>query len=361
MNRFGITRLNILILQLQKPTTCTNRKNMEPRKIKLYIDLPFCLVFLPLIIALVPVERWIVKYPFFAITLILFLYCVYFFIRGINIPQMVMKQRYLKLALAITVLAVTAYAVSKFPFPKDYVPMYDSIPNLHKIRRAQTVWLLFLVVSGFSLSTSLLIELIRQLIVKKEIEAQKNKAELSMYKAQINPHFLFNTLNTLYGLTICKADNAEDAFVKFIDIMRYTYSQVKLEKVSMGDEIRYINDYISLQSLRLNDHTTVKWHHSIDDNDVTIPPMLLITFVENAFKYGTSSSKNSIIDIRASLVHRKFKFEVSNSIMRTNDDNERPVGLENCKARLELLYPDCHTLSINKDNDVFSVTLNIDL
>lgn len=329
--------------------------------IKLYIDLLFCCVFLPLIIALVPVETWIEKYTSFAVTLVLFLYCVYFVIRAVNIPQLVMRRKIFKVAGIIGLLLVAAFLLSHFPYPDNIPPVMTRYPKLHEHLRSQTVWFMFLVVSGYSLSISLLLELFRQIIVKKEIEEQKNKVELSLYKAQINPHFMFNTLNTLYGLTISKSDRAEDAFVKFIEILKYTYTQVNLDMIPIGNEIKYIEDYISLQLLRLNSHTKVSWEYEIEDESVLIPPMILITFVENAFKYGSSSTKDCNIAIKAELKDRKLSFSVQNRIMRDNSESEMSVGLNNCNARLNLIYPERHILSVCECSGMFNVLLKIKL
>lgn len=331
---------------------------MNQQKVKRYIDLLFCCVFLPLIIALVPVDKWILKYPSFAITFILFLYCVYFTIRAVNLPQLVMQRKFSKAACAVAALLLAAFLMSKFPYPDNLSTLS---PAFRARLRAQTVWFMFLTVSGYGLSISLLIELFRQMLVKKEIEEQKNRTELSLYKAQINPHFMFNTLNTLYGLTISKSDKAEDAFVKFIEIMKYTYTQVNLDMIPIGSEIRYIQDYIALQQLRLNSHTSVKWEYDIDNDDVPIPPMILITFVENAFKYGSSSSRDCDIVINAALKRRELTFTVNNRIMRDKTGNENSVGIDNCRARLQMIYPGRHQLTAGENNGMFNVMLKIKL
>mgnify|MGYP000603399381 CR=1 FL=1 len=98
----------------------------------------------------------------------------------------------------------------------------------------------------------------RQILSKQEIEAEKNKAELALYKAQINPHFLFNTLNALYGLVLTKSDKTESAFIKFSNILKYMYAQTTSDLISISNEVEYIRQYVDLQSLRLNKHT--KWY-----------------------------------------------------------------------------------------------------
>lgn len=334
---------------------------MDSKKIKLYIDLLFCCVFLPLIIALVPVEKWMEKYTSFAVTLILFLYCIYFAIRLANIPQLVMRRKFVKVAIIVAVMLVAAFLLSQFPYPDDAMPILSNHPGLHEHLRAQTVWFMFLVVSGYGLSTSLLLELFRQILVKKDFEEKKNKAELSLYKAQINPHFMFNTLNTLYGLAISKSDRTEDAFIKFIEILKYTYTQVSLELIPIGNEIKYIHDYIALQLLRLNSHTSVVWEYDIDDDTIQIPPMILITFVENAFKYGSSSTRDCKIQIDATLKNKYLRFSVTNNIMKEKCENEISIGLANCRARLNMLYPDRHTLLIEEKDNMYCISLDIDL
>ena len=122
--------------------------------------------------------------------------------------------------------------------------------------------------------------------VQTGIEAEKNRAELALYKAQINPHFLFNTLNALYGLVLTKSDKTESAFIKFSNILKYMYAQTTMETISINNEVEYIRQYVDLQSLRLNKHTQVVFETQIDDEHAKIPPMILITFVENTFKYG---------------------------------------------------------------------------
>lgn len=333
---------------------------MNEKKITLWIDLFFCCVFLPLIITLIPVEKWIDKYTSFAVILIIYLYGEYFLIRSVNIPKLAMRKKYMSVLGVSLIIILLTYAISKFPFPSN-TPVDPLRPHMHIYLRAQTVWFMSLVVCGYSLSISLLLELIRQIMVKKDIETQRDKAQLSLYKAQINPHFMFNTLNTLYGLTVSKSDNAEDAFVKFIEILKYTYTQVDADMIPVSDEIKYINDYIALQRLRLNSHTVVKWDYSIDNDKILIPPMLLITFVENAFKYGCSSTRNCLIDMYAQLDNGVMSFKVSNNIMIANGKEDISEGIANCRARLALSYPDRHSLDIREIDGRYYVELMIEL
>lgn len=331
---------------------------MNEKKITLWIDLFFCCVFLPLIIALVPVDKWLEMYKPFTLSLIIFLYLEYFLIRMVNIPQKVMRRKYIQSISVIVLILIGTYALSNFPYP-DNIGLDNT--KVHRHIRGLAVWFMSLVVCGYSLSISLLLELVRQIIIKKDIESQRDKAQLSLYKAQINPHFMFNTLNTLYGLTVSKSDNAEDAFIKFIEILKYTYTQVDADMIPISDEIKYINDYIALQQLRLNSHTVVEWNYSIDNDMTLIPPMLLITFVENAFKYGSSSTRDCVINIYARLEDGTLSFLVTNNIMIEAEKDDTSVGLNNCRTRLALAYPGKHSLVTRKKDGVYSVSLMIEL
>ena len=224
--------------------------------------------------------------------------------------------------------------------------------------RAQTVWFFFLVVTGFSLSIELIFELFRQILSKQEIEAEKNKAELALYKAQI---FLFNTLNALYGLVLTKSDKTESDFIKFSNILKYMYAQTTSDLISISNEVEYIRQYVDLQSLRLNKHTQVVFETQIDDEHAKIPPMILITFVENSFKYGVSSDTDCTIFIRIIVKEGQLIFETENMIMKENHQNPHAIGIDNCRKRLELLYPNRFVLLTKEENGYFKTYLNIQL
>lgn len=138
--------------------------------------------------------------------------------------------------------------------------------------------------AAFSFAVGTLAELYRRTIERQAAEHEQRKAELALYKVQINPHFLFNTLNTLYGLMLTDVARAETAFMQFMDMTKYMYTNADKDRVPLRSEIDYIRQYIELQKNRMNDHTHV--HLSIESRngcpDAMIAPMILITFVENA-------------------------------------------------------------------------------
>ena len=259
------------------------------------------------------------------------------------------------------ILVIITLLLTQFPYPPEPNKLD---PLIHKARqhlRSQTVWFFFLVVTGFSLSIELIFELFRQILSKQEIEAEKNRAELALYKAQINPHFLFNTLNALYGLVLTKSDKTESAFIKFSNILKYMYAQTTMETISINNEVEYIRQYVDLQSLRLNKHTQVVFETQIDDEHAKIPPMILITFVENTFKYGVSSDVDCLILIRITVKKGELLFETENTVMKVNHANPHAIGIENCRKRLELLYPNRFTLIMKEENRQFKIRLSIQL
>ena len=133
--------------------------------------------------------------------------------------------------------------------------------------------------------------------------------------------------------------------------------------VTIDDEINYINNYIDLQLIRLNDHTRVRRVFSVDKDDERIPPMIFLTFVENAFKYGASSSRDCDIVIRLHLSDGVLVFETRNMIVKHSDEfrKDMPVGLDNCRSRLSALYVDDYSLNITEEDGVFNVKLKINL
>ena len=332
---------------------------MKPSKIRLYVDLFFCIVFLPSIMTLIPVAKWLTRYPVFLITLVLFLYAMYFAIQAMNVPQKVMQRKWWQIVIFGAVIALIAYIIAHIPYPTEPALCKEPV-GIYYRRRIQTVWFLFLVINGYSLSVSLLLELYKQSLLKKELENQKKSAEIALYQAQINPHFFFNTMNTLYGLVVSKSDKAENAFVRFIELLKYTYTLVNTELISLERELDYIKNYIELQKLRLNSHTHVFFSANVENVDLRIPPMLLITFVENAFKYGVSSTRDSEIKIEIFQKDDFLDFSCVNDIIRRNEDKEQQsMGIQNTRTRLELLYTDGYSLESKEHEGKFIVKLKL--
>lgn len=221
---------------------------------------------------------------------------------------------------------------------------------------------LILFLTVWSLSTAICIVRQWQITQQKAIKAETEKAnaELSFLKAQINPHFLFNTLNNLYTLAITKNEKTAESIMKFSNIMRYVTDELASDMVPLQNEIDCIHDYIDLQQLRLNDKTKVDLDVSGDCSQKNIAPLLLMTFVENVFKYGVSSRESSEIIIRIISKEESIFFFCQNKIFNTPGNVERTgIGIRNVKKRLEYLYPDRHSLNINQRNGLYTVELTL--
>lgn len=210
------------------------------------------------------------------------------------------------------------------------------------------------------LALSILLRLREQL---KRIEKEKTNAELFYLKAQINPHFLFNTLNSIYSLAIQKNEQTANSIVKLSEMMRYVLSDSDTHFVSLEKELNYISNYIELQRMRLTSNVELHFDLKGDFNNKKIAPLIIIPFIENAFKHGVNSEENSKIEISIITMDTTVKLVVKNNCVTTNNNtlNKSGLGIENTKKRLALLYPESHTLAIEKSNNIFSVTLVLNI
>jgi two-component system LytT family sensor kinase len=191
-------------------------------------------------------------------------------------------------------------------------------------------------------------------------EAEKASAELSFLKAQINPHFLFNTLNNIYSLAVSNNPNTAESIMKLSNIMRYVTDDVTEDFVSLQSEVACIEDYIDLQRLRLGSKTEVNFNITGIIEQQKIAPLLLMTFVENVFKYGVSKQHESAIDINLRVANNTIIFMCVNLVFERKENIERTgIGIANTKKRLEQLYPGRHILNINNHNNQFRVVLTL--
>ncbi|GHB61582.1 histidine kinase [Persicitalea jodogahamensis] len=193
-----------------------------------------------------------------------------------------------------------------------------------------------------------------------QAEADKARAELSSLKAQINPHFLFNTLNTIYTLARLNHPACTESIMKLSNIMRYVSDEVREDFVLLEDEVACLRHYIELQELRLSKKTTVKFETSGDLAHQQIPPLILMTLVENIFKHGVSNREASVIEIKVVAETGKVLFYSKNRIFQNTPESGRTgIGLDNVRKRLEHIYPDRHLLRIDDDERFFIVNLEV--
>lgn len=195
----------------------------------------------------------------------------------------------------------------------------------------------------------------------EQTREEKLSAEINYLRSQINPHFIFNSLNNIYALAIEKSDATADAVVKLSSIMRYVMAEANKEMVSLEREIEYIRNYIDLQKLRFGDDIQIIFNAVGAFHTKKIAPLLLISFIENAFKYGVNAEEETEIKIDISLIDSEFTMKVYNKIVlnHLSEEQKNGIGLENTINRLKLIYGEDHFLRIEHNENNFFVNLKI--
>jgi sensor histidine kinase YesM len=201
---------------------------------------------------------------------------------------------------------------------------------------------------------------VRLLEYNKHIVEEKSATEVKFLKAQLNPHFMFNTLNNIYSLVYFKSDKALPAIEKLGELMRYTTYETSKEKIDLQQEVNYIKSYFELDQLRHQDENTVSLETAIDNPSVQIPPFLLSPLVENALKHGKHNKDNPILFDLKQTGNTLF-FKITNKIGDQKKDKLGGIGLDNLKKTLAINYPDAHSLVINQNQQTFSAQLEIKL
>lgn len=198
---------------------------------------------------------------------------------------------------------------------------------------------------------------------KKKDQAQQEKlaTELNLLKMQVSPHFLFNSLNSIYSLTVKQSENAPTAVVKLSELLRYMIYYAKKDTVLLSEELAYVRNYIELQRLRLAEDITINYHVDIKEQALEIEPMLLIPIIENCFKHGVSYKEPAEININIELKQNELCLKTNNRIFPKKKDESSGFGLENLKKRLNLRYPDLFRLKIDETGEDFNVDFRIKL
>jgi len=220
------------------------------------------------------------------------------------------------------------------------------------------------IVLGFAV----MIKLIKRWWFKqKEIEQlakEKLKAELQLLKAQVHPHFLFNTLNNIYFFTLTNSTQAPEMIKKLSGMLHYILNECDQPLVPLGKEFKMIRDYMALEKIRYGDQLQMTIDIQVDNNEKLIAPLLLIPFVENSFKHGASKMiTHPWVKLRITIENNRLHFIITNSMPATTEVTyaKGNIGLRNVRKRLDLLYPDNHELNIVSESASYAVYLNIEL
>lgn len=179
--------------------------------------------------------------------------------------------------------------------------------------------------------------------------------------SQLNPHFLFNTLNNLYALVVKKSDTAPNLILKLSDIMRYTLYESNVNKISIIKEAHFIEDYFHMEKMRYPEDHKIEKHIKIEDSNVLVEPLLFFVFIENAFKYGLKSD-NPLLELDLKVTNNKITFNLKNDTLNlSNSEDYGGIGIKNIERRLNLIYPNKHKLTIQKSKFLFTVNLEINI
>lgn len=206
-----------------------------------------------------------------------------------------------------------------------------------------------------------IIWIILQLKSLMVLKNEKAKTELLHLKSQVNPHFFFNTLNNLYGLVGTDSKKAQELILKLSDMMRYSIYEGEKDAVSLKEEVDYLKNYIQLHKMRYHKEIDIKFNYQIEE-EYKVMPLLFIILLENAFKHGVENLRdNAYVNLTMKTKHNKIIFEVENSFDASQLNLSKGIGLKNLKRRLELVYPNKHSLSFDINNDIYKAQLIIKL
>lgn len=285
------------------------------------------------------------------------------------IPKVLLLKKYLlfTLYLAYTIIFST-YLIILSIFGGFVFLSHLKVANMPPMsRNIVFVMILVYIVVGIVSFVSLLNNNFNNISKNKALEnkvlegqLQLKNQELTYLKKQIHPHFLFNTLNTIYGFALRKSEQTPEIIIKLSNLLDYILYQVQKPKVSLQEELLHIEEYISLEKIRFQDSLQLSFSKSGLPNDLEIPPMLFIPFVENAFKHG--NIVNGSLDITIDVKHtdHTLVFSIRNSIIDKVEIEKQGIGLENIRKRLDLLYPNAYTLDIKTFSNYFDLRLLID-
>ncbi len=289
-----------------------------------------------------------------------------FWVRIIEIPLFYFNLYYL-IPKVFRVKGIATYLIILILLCSAFIFMEDKIKFIinPEYKRSFTFFIFFpaLFVAAVSTGYGLVTELQRQERDRQDERQERLQSELSFLRSQISPHFIFNVLNSIVYLIRTNSPSAESITIQLAELIRYMLYEADDKQVTLSKELDYLNNYISLQKIRYGEDVPVKLTITGTEGSQLIEPMLLIPFVENAFKHGVGMAKNPRIDITINFDQNKLDFEVENTIgggESADKDSSSGIGLKNVTRRLELLYPDSHKLDVNERNNLFVVNLTLD-
>lgn len=283
------------------------------------------------------------------------------------IPTYLRKNKFLTYALSLLILTLL---ISPIRTVVSYY-IYSGYPQvqLGVLRSHWAIFFAMLMIAVLSTLTKMVFDWFQRERMLQLMETETMQSELRFLRAQINPHFLFNTLNSLYALTLKKSDKAPDIVIRLSEMMRYMLYECNDKQVELHKEVDYIKNYLELEKLRHSDAVQINFTIDGDIYDKEIAPLLFSPFLENAFKHGLNKHiEEGFIDVKLQIANKILKFRVRNSKpvekninSEMNDKISGGIGLQNVQRRLDLLYPDKHDLELKETDKIYEINLSLEL
>jgi len=300
----------------------------------------------------------------FAIIQVFIILAIYYFFYWVNHYILILRV-WKKRGLIYYLLGFAATIIVFYPIAAQliyWLPIGHET-DIHPVNSGQIFedmnWIIPLI--GMTLSTPfiLMIRWLQQSKKLEEMAKEKSETELSLLKQQINPHFFFNTLNNLYALSITKDKQTPEVILQLSELMRYTIYKGKEESVKLSEEVKYIEDYIQLQQIRLHKKLDFRFEKNLEDDKIKIPPLLFINLVENAFKHGIEPAENeAFLHLSLTANENELTFTCVNSLEEKSSESGG-TGLKNLQRRLDLRFPNRHRLEVLEKAGEYEVKLVI--
>ncbi len=247
-----------------------------------------------------------------------------------------------------------------------YITYEEVDPREFLVMNQHTIFLLLFTIAGGSTVIKIISDWQRHQRDRKDLETQRMQSEIKFLKSQINPHFLFNTLNSLYALTLKKSDKAPEIVIKLSEMMRYMLYESNERRVPLQKEVNYIQNYLALEALRQSGHADIRFNVEGQITDQTIAPLIFIPFLENSFKHGLNHQiSDGYVHVTMKVLDNKLLLRILNSkpaqLPQPSEKTSGGIGLANVQRRLNLLYPNQYKLDIEYSDKEHIVELSLAL
>lgn len=286
-----------------------------------------------------------------------------YFTSLVLVPRLFMKKRYWQFGLSIVVISFVWPPLPIYLSNLIYVEFFDTSPEDLDEPFDTALVIVMMVIMGITILVNIIYRSIKQQGKVNKMENERLVTELSLLRNQISPHFFFNTLNNLYAMSLDQSKETPGVILKLSEMMRYTIYECNGTHVPVSKEVQYLENYIDLQQIRHHRKSTIEFLKYLGEDDVEICPMVLIVFLENAFKHGVDGAEGeAFVKLQLETSHNMLRFRIENSIAPARSIYEPGgIGLENARKRLDLIYGTQYSLDVSKADNIFCVDLTIDL